>query len=220
VNVLIVYAHPEPRSFNGAMRDLAVATFTAEGHQVQVSDLYAIRFNPVLDRHDFIGKADPHFFQPALEQKHAIDTDPFVRELEAEMDKVRWADVIIFQFPMWWFSVPAILKGWVDRVFAAGFAYGGGRQYGTGVFKGKLAMCAVTTGAPEAAWRPDFDGEIAKIMFPINHGMFYFCGFTVLEPFYAYAPAHVGEAGRQQILADYEQALRHLETRPRLDFGH
>ena len=63
VNVLIVYAHPEAKSFNGAMRDIAVATLTRSGHQVVVSDLYQMRFNPVVGLGDFMGeRADPGFF--------------------------------------------------------------------------------------------------------------------------------------------------------------
>lgn len=65
------------------------------------------------------------------------------------MDKLFWCDALILQFPLWWFGLPAILKGWVDRVFASGRRiYGGGKWYDRGVFAGKRAMCSVTIGGP------------------------------------------------------------------------
>ena len=73
--------------------------------------------------------------------------------MEDEQAKLRQADAIVFQFPIWWFSFPAILKGWVDRVFAYGLAYGykdAGNQhrYGEGGFAGKRALLSVTVGGP------------------------------------------------------------------------
>ena len=69
MNVLIVYAHPEPKSFNGAMKDLAVATLAGVGHVVTVSDLYAMRFNPVVGAEDFEGeRADAKVLSIAMEQ--------------------------------------------------------------------------------------------------------------------------------------------------------
>jgi NAD(P)H dehydrogenase (quinone) len=56
------------------------------------------------------------------------------------------ADLLILQFPIWWFGMPAILKGWADWVLARGFAYVAGRKYDTGMFRGKTAMVAATTG--------------------------------------------------------------------------
>ncbi|WP_246014345.1 NAD(P)H-dependent oxidoreductase [Paenibacillus rhizophilus] len=124
MNVLIVYAHPEPESFNGALKDLAVAALTEEGHLVQVSDLYAMKFKAAADRDDFLMPVNPDFFKYQLEQGHASRTNTFSPDIKEEQEKLLWADFVIFQFPLWWYSVPAILKGWFDRVFASGFVYG------------------------------------------------------------------------------------------------
>ena len=99
MHVLIGYAHPELHSFNGAMKDLAVATLTGAGHQVTVPDLYAQNFNPIAGRHDFIARA---------EQAHAARTSGFAPDVQREIDRLLAADLLILQFPFWWYSVPAL----------------------------------------------------------------------------------------------------------------
>ena len=137
MNVLIVHAHEEPKSFNGAMKDTAVRVLKESGHTVEVSDLYAMKFNPVGGKHDFTTLADPDFFKYGVEQTKATEARTFAPDVVAEQEKLFRADFLIFQFPLWWFGLPAILKGWVDRVFAAGLTYGGGRWYSNGVLQGQ-----------------------------------------------------------------------------------
>jgi NAD(P)H dehydrogenase (quinone) len=132
MKILLVLAHPEPKSFNGAMFQTAIDTLKDSGHDVQYSDLYAMRFDPISDRRNFTTVKDPDYFKPQLEEIYATDGGGFIPEIEAEIQKLEWCDLMIWQFPLWWFSVPAILKGWVDRVFAMGRAYGNGHIYETG----------------------------------------------------------------------------------------
>ncbi len=126
MNVLIVHAHPEPRSFSSALACRARDVLTDMRHAVQVSDLYGMGWDPVSSRANFASVLNPDYFKPQLEEKHASQVGGFAADIRAEMDKVSRADFLLWNFPLWWFSVPAILKGWVDRVFAMGFAYGGG----------------------------------------------------------------------------------------------
>ncbi len=220
MNVFLIYAHPEPASFNGTLKDFAVEVLTGSGHQVRVSDLYAMGFNPVPGRHDFMEQANPELFRLQMEQKHASETDTFAPDLREEMEKLVWADVLIFQFPLWWFGIPAILKGWVDRVFAVGFAYGGGRWYDEGAFRGKRAMLSLTTGGGPSIFAPDgLSGDIHRqILYPIQHGMLYFVGMDVLPPFIAWSAARVGEEKRQEYLEEYRQRLLTLDTTEPLHF--
>lgn len=132
MKVLIVHAHPESQSFNGAMTRTAVQALTQQGHQVKVSDLYAMGWDAVLRINEFSDLDNPGFFNPAKEQAHAQTTGTVCAEVAREQAKVREADLVIFQFPVWWFSMPAILKGWVDRVLSKGFAYSSGHKYDTG----------------------------------------------------------------------------------------
>ncbi|MCO5159309.1 MAG: NAD(P)H-dependent oxidoreductase [Aquamicrobium sp.] len=220
MNVLIVYAHPEPKSFNGAMKHLAVETLAAAGHEVVVSDLYAMGFDPVAGRADMTGElTDPEFFSLAAEQTAACQTGRIAPDIAAEMEKLKRADLVIFQFPVWWFGMPAILKGWADRVFARGFAYLPGRKYDTGMFRGKLAMVAATTGTSADTYAPDgIDGDILTVLWPIHNGLLRYSGFDVLTPFIAYMPGRVGEDGRKAYLDAYRKRLGEIETTPRLFF--
>ena len=209
MNVLIVYAHEEPKSFNGAMRDTAVRVLKEAGHTVEVSDLYSMQFNPVGGKHDFTVLADSDFFKYGVEQTKATEGMTFAADVAAEQDKLLRADLLIFQFPLWWFGLPAILKGWVDRVFAAGLTYGGGRWYSNGVFKGRRAMLSLTTGGGPTIYSPrGLNGEMDALLFPIQHGMLYFLGFDVLPPFVAWSVARRTQSEREEYLRLYAERLR------------
>ena len=147
MNVLIVYANPEPKSFQGRMKDAAGAALVGGGHDVVVSDLYAMGFNPVAGPGDIQGeRADTSFFSLQNEQTAAFQKGTLAPDVADEVRKLEQADLVILQFPVWWFGMPAILKGWADRIFLRGFAYMPGRRFDAGLFKGKLAMVAITAG--------------------------------------------------------------------------
>jgi NAD(P)H dehydrogenase (quinone) len=220
MNVLIVYAHPEPKSFNGAMKDLAVDTLTRAGHDVAVSDLYAMGFNPVAGPDDITGERnDPDFFSLPREQTAAYDAGVLSADISVEIEKLKRADFVLFQFPVWWFGMPAMLKGWADRVFARGFAYLPGRKYDTGMFKGKLAMVSATTGTSADTYAPDgIDGDILTLLWPIHNGLLRYSGFDVLPPFVAHMPGRVGDDGRKSYLETYRKRLEDIDGTPRLFF--
>ena len=220
MRVFIVHAHPEPGSFSGAMTRAATEALAGAGHEVTLSDLYAMRFDPVSDRRNFVTTHDPDYYRQQAEEAHAAQHDGFAPDIQAEMDKLFWCDALILQFPLWWFGLPAILKGWVDRVFAAGGRiYGGGKWYDRGVFAGKRAMCALTIGGPPPIYSEHgLNGPIAAILFPINHGMLYFTGFTVIEPFLVHAPVRIGEEERKRHLESYRERVLGLETAPTIAY--
>ena len=211
--VLIIHAHPEKHSFCSALKGVARQYFTEKGDLVKESDLYSIGFDPVGDKRDFKSLSNPEFFKYQLEQMNACKTDNFADNLKEEMDKLVWCDVLIFNFPLWWFGLPAILKGWIDRVFAMGLVYGDGRGvYENGTFKEKTAFITMTTGGPEIAYTAAGNGDPAVILFPIHHGMFYFAGMTVLPPFISWGPARMSEQERKAELERYKDYLHSLET--------
>ena len=215
MNVFIVHAHPEPASFNAAMTKRARIVLERSGHTVQVSDLYAMSFNPVYGRHNYETIKDASYFKPQHEEQHASEVNGFAPDITTEIEKLEWCDTLIMQFPLWWFGLPGILKGWVDRVFVMGRIYGGGRWYDRGVFQGKRAMLSLTTGGPESMYGPDgLNGDINAILYPINHGILRFTGFEVLPPFIAWSAAHVEDGGRQVYLKAYEERLNRLMTTP------
>lgn len=210
--VLIVHAHPEPKSFCSSLKDIAVNYFENNGDQVQVIDLYEIGFDPVGDKKDFKSLKNPDYFKYQAEQVNAFEKDLFVDDLKEHMEKLEWCDILIFNFPLWWFGLPAILKGWVDRVFAMGFVYGNGKGvYENGVYKNKTAFACLTTGGPEIAYNSEGkNGEIMNILFPINHGMFYFTGMKVVEPFICYGPVRKDDEERQNEHKRYNTFLSNI----------
>jgi len=219
MKVLIVFAHEEPLSFNAAMKDVAVETLEAAGHSVVVSDLYAMKFKAVADGDDFLERRDRHFLKRQLEEKAAAELGTLSHDILEEQRKLRDCDLLILQFPLWWFAMPAILKGWVDRVMTMGFAYGGGKWYDEGGLKGKRAMLAVTTGGPEQGYsHRGINGSMDEVLFPIQHGILFFCGFEVLQPFLAWSPAHLEEEARTALLEQYRQRLSGIEDLERVPF--
>lgn len=215
MRVFIVHAHHEPTSFNAAMTREAAAALEAAGHQVVVSDLYAMGFDPVSDRRNFLTAVDPDRLRQQTEEAHASAHDSFAPELQAEMNKLAWCNVLIFQFPIWWLGAPAILKGWIDRVFASGRAYGGGRYFDRGVFTGKRAMCALTVGGLEPVYAEDgFYPPVEQLLWPVNHGVFAFAGFTVIEPFVVYGPNRITAEARAVYLDRYRERVLNLGTAP------
>lgn len=219
MNVLIVHAHEEPRSFNGALKNTAIRALEAQGHRVVVSDLYRMGWKAVADGADFLERQDRHVLKRQAEEKAAAELGTLAHDILEEQDKLKACDLLILQFPLWWFSMPAILKGWVDRVLSMGFAYGGGRWYDQGGLKGRRAMLCLTTGGPEVAYlERGINGDLDRILYPIQHGILFFCGFEVLPPFVAWAPAHADDAVRASMLAAYETRLRGIEGEAPLTF--
>jgi NAD(P)H dehydrogenase (quinone) len=219
LKVFLVYAHPEPRSFNGAMKDSAVETLTGAGHEVRVSDLYAMKFKASLDEGDFPAAAVPSFFKAQAEQLKAHESGALAADILAEQEKLFWSDFLVLQFPLWWFSVPAILKGWIDRVFTMGRVYGGGKWYSNGALKGRRAICAVTTGGPETTYGPrGRNGSLEKVLFHVQHGMLYFVGYDVLPPFVAWGASRAGGDGRARYLEEYRARLLSLGTTSPIPF--
>lgn len=226
MNVLIVYAHPEPQSLNGSLKDFSVQRLEAAGHAVQVSDLYVMQWKATLDANDSSAQSGDRF-NPSLDSQQAFAQGLQSKDIELEQEKLLWADTVILQFPLWWFSMPAILKGWVERVYAYGFAYGVGEhsdvrwgdRYGEGTLAGKRAMLIVTTGGWESHYaQRGINGPIDDILFPIQHGILHYPGFEVLPPFVLYRTGRVDEARFAEACNALGQRLDELEQTSPIPF--
>ena len=220
MKVFLVYWHPEPRSFNAAMFRTAIETFSTAGHEVMTSDLHAMRFDPVSSRSNFSTVKDPDYFKPQVEEAYATEMNGFSPDVETEIRKVEGCDLMIWQFPLWWFGLPAVLKGWVDRVFAMQRTYGGGRIYQSGVFRGKRAMLSLSTGGPEQAYvEGGLQGDISGILRPVQRGVLQFLGFDVLAPQIVYGPARMKQEQRAIALATYARRLQSIGSESPIDVG-
>jgi NAD(P)H dehydrogenase (quinone) len=137
MKVLIVYTHPNPKSFNHAILESFTAGLKEAGHTYEVSDLYAQGFDPCLK--------GPDFAQFTGGQMPA--------DVVKEQQKVTAADALVFIHPVWWWMPPAMTKGWYDRVLSAGFAYGISEQgQPMGLLKNiqKVLLISTTMGQEDA----------------------------------------------------------------------
>ncbi|BCJ30494.1 NAD(P)H-dependent oxidoreductase [Actinocatenispora sera] len=220
MKTLIVYAHPEPRSLNGSLKDLAVTTLESVGHQVRVSDLYAMNWKAAVDATDY-GTDAVRRLQVAADSGRAFDAGTLTPDVVAEQEKLLWADTIVFQFPLWWYTMPAILKGWVDRVFTYHFAYGVGEhsetrygeRFGEGTLAGRRALLSVTAGGPESHYGPrGINGPIDDLLFPIQHGILYYPGIEVLPPFVLYGADRMTAEDYPDVAKAWQERLLTLES--------
>jgi NAD(P)H dehydrogenase (quinone) len=216
LNVFIVYAHHEPGSFTGAMKNAAIRTLEDQGHNVTLSDLYGQGFSAVAQKWDFVTVSGSHF-NYMLEQKHSANLqNSFSPDIVGEIQKLQNADIVLIISPIWWFSVPAILKGWFDRVLAMGVAWDTGRFYENGLMRGKQAMLAVCGGHPAEFFKVNgrHRANPHQLLHPLNHSTLAFCGFNVHEPFIALNVMSANDASREKALKDFEFRIRNLESSP------
>ena len=227
MNVLIVYAHPGPESLNASLRDFTVERLRANGHAVQVSDLYAMGWKAAFDGRDFPERDPARPLALMSDSERAYRDGTQSADIAQEQHKLEWADALILQFPLWWFSMPAILKGWVDRVYAYGFGYGVGEhsdrrwgdRYGQGTLAGKRAMLVVTAGGWESHYGArGINGPIDDLLFPIQHGILYYPGFDVLPPFLAFRTGRMDAERFARTCDALGERLDALATTPPIAF--
>ena len=108
MRVLVVYAHPVPESFGAALRDVVIKALETGGHEVRLVDLNAIGFNPVMS---------------ADERRHHFDRGVNEAPVADQVAHIKWCEALVFVYPTWWYGLPAILKGWLDRVWLPHVAF-------------------------------------------------------------------------------------------------
>lgn len=219
MNVFIVHAHPEPKSFSAALCSAATEELRLAGHDVRVSDLYACRFNPVASDADFAVRRNPQYLNYALEQRNAQETHSTASDIQAELAKLLWCDLLILNFPVFWCGPPAIMKGWFDRVLLSGAVYGGRRFYDRGGLTGKRALVTATIGGQEHMFeRGGIHGPIDEMLRPVLQGTLAYIGMSVLEPFVAWHVPYITSDARVDMLQKYRQQLARIESRRQLSY--
>ncbi|MBZ4194991.1 MAG: NAD(P)H-dependent oxidoreductase [Candidatus Contendobacter sp.] len=187
MNILIVYAHPNLRSFNQAILQTLDTALRERGHLTQTHDLYRMRFRAVLDNDDLNRnwRGEP--------------TEDIRREQEA----VLWAQGLAFIYPVWWFGPPAILKGWVDRVFTRKFAFEFGPEGMKGLLTHERALILNTLGGEEATyqqqnWHP-------LLVRPMSEGVLSPCGVRQVIHRIFYEVTSVSPAERRAMLDEVRE---------------
>ena len=181
MNCLIIYSHPNPKSFNHAIKETLKNALEAQGHEVCVRDLYALKFDPVLKAKDF-----------ALMHKKS-----FASDVKKEQNHVSWADTVFFIFPVWWNSMPAITRGYLDRVFSTNFAY---TEDAKGLLQGKKVAVICTFGAPKSIC--ENTGVFKAMDITIGECLAGFCGMTLIESRYLNSIPSISDADRKKMLED------------------
>jgi len=189
---LVVYCHPDPKSFCHAILENVVDTLRGKGSEVTVRDLYADGFDPVLKGSDF-----------AVFQSGKTPSD-----IKAEQDKILWADRITVIHPVWWTSMPAMLKGYIDRVFALGFAYAFGPEGPKGLLGGRKVVIFSTHGADKEEY--EAEGMIDAMKKASDAAIYSFCGIEVLEHKFFGGVTSVDDATRKGYLSEVKEVMSRL----------
>lgn len=187
---LVLYAHPNPESFNHAILETAVNALKSKGDEVTVRDLYAMKFQPVLTPEDTASMRSGQ--TPA--------------DIKAEQDYITAAGTITLIYPIWWTGIPAILKGYIDRVFSYGFAYGSGEEGIIKLLTGRKGLIINTHGTPKDVY--DQIGMTDGLKVTSDTGIF---GFVGIEPaghlFFGSVP-YVDDAARKDMLKQVEETVK------------
>ena len=173
---LLVLAHPNPESFCSAVAQTLKSTLESQNHSVELRDLYRPLFQPTLQLQELQSSLD----------------DP---ELLAERDSILWADHLIFVFPVWWYDRPALLKGWIDRVFSYGFAYTVEQGRGRGLLAPRKASVVATFGSAREDVESLSPEAVDWVMGAMLQGTLGYCG---LEPVGRYPLFAVGKLEQNQ----------------------
>lgn len=189
---LVVYAHPNPASFNHGILETVTQTLQKAGHEVRVRDLYTLNFQPVLSGVDF-----------GAYQQGTVPAD-----VKVEQEHITWADAVTFVYPVWWAGLPAILKGYVDRVFTHGFAYSVTSQGMAKLLTGKKGYLIATQGNPKEYY--DAIGMTTAMEKTTDTGIFDFSGIETVEQIFFPSVPSVDDATRK----GYLEQVKHLYTQP------
>lgn len=189
---LVIYTHPNPGSFNHALLETVTDTLTKAGRTVVVRDLYALGFDPLLGAADF----------------DAIGRGEMLPDAKREQEYISAAHVLIFIYPLWWAGMPAMLKGYIDRVFTDGFAYRIDGEKITGLLGDKKVLLITTTGAPRDMY--EASGMFRSLAQTIDDGIFRFCGMDLIDHRYLAAVPYVTGRERTAMLAEVSACIQGL----------
>ena len=223
-SALWVYAHPRRGSLNDRLFQEGVGALSAR-YDVATSDLHAQGFDPVLDDRDLGDLAGkPGNLAELLGEAH--DRGQLAADVREEQAKLAAAELLVVQFPLWWYSLPAILKGWFDRVLTSGFAFGDldpelgvPRRYGDGGLAGRRALVVVTAGEDARSIGPrGISGDLEALLFPLTHGVLWYVGIEALDLHVVHDADGLDAPGADREVERLRERLRTIDTEPAVPF--
>ncbi|NRD77096.1 NAD(P)H-dependent oxidoreductase [Bacillus sp. BRMEA1] len=189
---LIIYAHPHKESLNRSILETTVNTLKKNGHEVVVRDLYALNFQPVLKAED----------------TSAMRAGETPIDIKTEQEYITQADVITFIYPIWWAGLPAILKGYVDRVLSYGFAYAYGEAGIMRMLSGKKGLIINTHGSPKEHY--DESGMTGSLKITSDIGIFEFVGIEPVDHLFFGSVGSLNEEAYKGMLKEVEEKIDSL----------
>ncbi|OOM79660.1 general stress protein 14 [Clostridium puniceum] len=192
MNHLIIFAHPNQKSFGKGIVDTLVKASKEKRANVNVRDLYEIKFDSILKPDDFV----------------AFQSGKIPEDIATEQEHIKWADIITFVYPVWWASFPAILKGYVDRVFSYGFAYEYVDGAPNGLLKGKKALLFSTTGTPNEIYSAN--GTHNSMKQTVDQGIFNFSGIEEVNHTFFGAVPYVTDEIREDYLKEVSKIVKEI----------
>ena len=213
-NFLVVLAHPNPSSFNFAIKEKTINSILESGHSVEVSDLYQMNWDAVAGKNDFKQHLNSKEIHLINEQQNSLKNDLYEDNIKKEMEKLKLADYLIFIFPLWWASCPAILKGWIDRVFSSDFAWGMKNIFHRGLMLGKRAVIFTSAGGDEGEYSLEGDQQatLTQSLSHIHRGSLAFCGFDVLPIHAIFEVEDCKEELRKEYLEKIPEIIKNFGT--------
>ncbi len=184
----ILYAHPNPKSFNHAIKEIVEEKLKEKNIEFITRDLYSMNFQPVLKAEDFI----------------AIKNGDYLPDVKQEQEIIRNSDILIVIHPIWWYSMPAILKGYIDRVFSYGFAYGEVDGQIKGLLTDKKVIIFNTLGESKEICE---GSGICQCIKKTIDGTYEFCGIEVLEHKFFFSVPYVSDKERKEMLKETEEII-------------
>lgn len=217
MQVFFIYAHEDPKSFGAAMHNRALSYFERNNHKTAVSDLYATGFHPIAAKWDFVVSGGAHQ-NYMLEQRRAAGEHEggFAADIKDEISKIRAADLLIIEFPLWWSAPPAMMKGYFDKVFAMGVTWDGDHRYAKGLLSGKKVLVVTSAGDSEEHYSAGgmHGATVVQHLYPLLHSTLAHAGLDVLKPYVAHNLTVAADDELQQHIADYEIYLDTVVNNP------
>lgn len=182
---LIIYAHPNPNSINSQFKQTLTEFLWDNGHEVIIRDLNQLNFNPILSLEDMEG------------QRMGRVAD----DVTQEQNYISWAEHITFIYPIWWTGMPAVMKGFIDRVFSYGFAY----RYDQGVQKGLLTGKQTTIINTHGKSRAEYEsiGMDKALSLTSDKGVFTYSGLEINQHFFF----DKADKANFEIIEDWKQQI-------------
>ena len=187
---LVIFAHPYSKSFGKAIVDSIEKEVSNNGSEIRIRDLYEIGFDPILKGSDLLN----------------LQSRDYADDIKAEQEHIKWADIITFVYPVWWAGLPAMLKGYVDRVFANGFAFANGDNGPVGLLNGKKALLFCTTGFPSDLYEQI--GMHKAMQQTSDEAIFEFCGIEVIKHVFFGAMPFSTEEDRKKYLSEVAEVIK------------